>query len=145
MKETKFRTWHPLCGMSDKIEVRFAHGIRLVSSNDLSQHNAGDDKFILMQYTGLKDKKGTEIYEGDIVKVGETTMYRIGWYAQNAAFWIFTTSGFASEHYIANSGTPIRNWNLIDGGRAIYFHGQKGPCPEVEVIGNIYENPELLK
>lgn len=64
-----------------------------------------------MQYTGLKDKNGKEIYEGDVVE-------RIG-------------TRIAIE------------WQDGDGCDAGYVFG-KDDCLEWEVIGNIYENPELL-
>ncbi len=61
MREIKFRAWHPTMGMTDAIRLEAAHGIRLVSSSDLAPHRASDDKWVFMQYTGLKDKSGKEI------------------------------------------------------------------------------------
>jgi uncharacterized phage protein (TIGR01671 family) len=77
---------------------------------------------ILMQYTGLKDKNGKEIYEGDICpsKIsGESQVI------------IFSKCGFTvgdknSEYPASLQYLPV-------------FHNQ------MEVIGNIYENPELLE
>lgn len=74
---------------------------------------------ILMQYTGLKDKDGKEIYEEDIVKgifyQGKPEISTVKWLEKGAAFIFF--------------GYPMNVHGLHD----------------VEVIGNIYENPELLK
>lgn len=72
----------------------------------------------LMQYTGLKDKNGKEIYEGDILNnyiIGVN--FEIKWLNQDAGFYALAYN----YHYDPN------DW-----------------CIKGEVIGNIYENPELL-
>ena len=77
----------------------------------------------IMQYTGLKDKKGREIYEGDIFKTsyGSTKFLSVvEWDEINARFLGFT----------------------LERERKILYVGRE---PAVEVIGNIYENPELLE
>ena len=79
--------------------------------------------YILMQYTGLKDKNGKEIYEGDVVialfyEEKEPFKYTIEWV--NAGFRLCKEP---------HSGYPLDIHGLHD----------------IEIIGNIYENPELLK
>ena len=69
---------------------------------------------ILMQYTGLKDRNGKEIYEGDIIK---EDYYLIVSWRNLESCWGFTNGDVFSDFYM--NGT--------------------------EVIGNIYENPELLE
>ena len=80
----------------------------------------------LMQYTGLKDKNGKEIYEGDIVliKLDETST------------WHKTVVGFKKGAFIAN---------LIDKEDYVYIfhHGFTGD--DFEIIGNVYENKNLLE
>ena len=70
------------------------------------------DSYELMQFTGLKDKKGKEIYEGDII----TTIY------DTNGIIVFNYSGFEIKET-----DSFRNINSVD-----------------KIIGNIFENPELL-
>ena len=78
--------------------------------------------FELMQFTGLNDKNGKEIYEGDIVEMN-------GWVAQ--IVWSGFTSSFMYEKPAKRSG------NVDD----FLWQSYAG----MKVIGNIMENPELLK
>ena len=78
---------------------------------------------ILMQSTGLKDKNGVEIFEGDIVKG-----YSV--YPATSTFESF----LMGEVYYTNRGT----WDCYS-----YILG--GFNEQMEIIGNIYENPELLE
>ncbi len=78
----------------------------------------------LMQFTGLKDKNGREIYEGDILKSGNESEAVIVW-SQEKARW-----------KIDESQTKSGWIHPVDG---------FGGMDNAEVIGNIYENPELLK
>ena len=94
---------------------------------------------IIMQFTGLHDKNGKEIYEGDIILFQKfsnwdddsmkrhkaTVIFKEGCF-----MWEILEFGKKSVTYYANATEPLRNTNSIWG---------------LEVIGNIYENPELLE
>jgi len=75
----------------------------------------------IMQYTGLKDKNGKEIYEGDVLHCdGFWNLYAV-WDEENARF------AFLCTDWVVTQGHPIQ--------------------PHISnhcIIGNIYENPELL-
>lgn len=74
----------------------------------------------LMQFTGLTDKNGKEIYEGDIVREWPKKSNKVSFIVyRNKGFWV------DDENY-GWEGEDLWNWNKI------------------EIIGNIHENPELL-
>jgi len=125
MRELKFRMWAVTIPNNKE---------RMLTSGDVANLYLGLDvqksvNGILMQYTGLKDKNGKEIYEGDIVR-GPSEIDVVKW-----------------DVYI-DSDSHASSGFLLWGFRSI----QKHPCDvseddpvDCEVIGNIYENPDLLK
>lgn len=131
-REIKFRAWN----LTDKqwdiptTEYSITSGPNALFDRKKERvwFNRGD--IILMQYTGLKDKNGKEIYEGDIVVVRE--LHDGDDYAWNQP------TGPAIPCKI----TWDDDYKRFDFGgckRIIYSPSH------FEVIGNIYENPELLK
>ena len=90
---------------------------------ELDGEGAYGDLFPLMQFTGLHDKNGKEIYEGDIVKiVGRIKEPQIvGWDVEQGRFC-----------FVYETGEPMRDFHI------------RTEVPRFEIIGNIYENPELL-
>ena len=85
----------------------------------------------LMQYTELKDKNGAGIYEGDIVAFEDSDGgYEYPDLAVNTGIVEYGELGFYFTNRIAVE--------MDD------FYIKDGRCDEVEVIGNIYENPELM-
>lgn len=85
------------------------------------------DRYIIEQYTGLTDKKEVKIFEGDVVRAAPNYTYVIRW--ENGAF-------YAYRKTITDNGQPYR-WGLISRFNEL--------CIDIEVIGNIHDNPELIK
>ena len=146
MREIKFRTWV-------KNESKMISGYSATVIDVFTQSFAYRSKEVeLMQYTGLKDKNGKEIFEGDVIRIVEdnrmggiylgTIRYLGNWgvYGFNMldAKVIETrdfgekTMGFLMKHF-GNCFTLAE----------AFKHGDESDF-KVEVIGNIYENPELL-
>ena len=121
MREIKFRTY-------DSISYGMVY---YDSLNDICEdaHRFIKGKYQhIMQYTGLKDKNGKEIYEGDIVKWDNVSKFRNERYEHrgvvrysNGSYYPLPKDDECEDDYYSNY---VENY---------------------EVIGNIYENPELLE
>ena len=140
-REIKFRAWD-----RKEMEMKRVLNISFISWS-VTIGNIGDetternsfrneetDRFILMQYTGLKDKHGTEIYEGDILRYRpyHNLEYRDR-FDIHAVEWGETGDSDGYSH------SRHQEWIC---GRDSLADVVDGEC---EVIGNIYENPKLLE
>lgn len=121
MRELKFRAWDQLTGkMYYNVQDMYdgwseeewsSDEIYLTGIPTTSFGAIISSKIPVMQYTGLKDKKGFEIYEGDIVR---------------------------TETGVGEVWDRLGCWFVSLGKELGYYNDQ------IEIIGNIYENPELL-
>lgn len=129
MREIKYRAWDKINNQLAELSgVVFENGEIISISTEFMDHGdhpelhaAPLDSVVLMQYTGLKDKNGVEIYEGDIVRIIDDGETDIGW-------------GWNEEVIFHNGAFMAGDDNLLVN---INFR-----CL---VIGNIYENSELLE
>jgi len=130
MKEIKFRAWDN----SDKIMykeiqlgIRFDDG-SVYHFEDFFMPPQGDyHDWVLMQFTGLQDKNGVGIYEGDVIKIHYIGTPVVG------SVEFYRTAGWILAYFKRKTGKEAceMGWHFsIEELR--------------EVIGNIYQNPELL-
>lgn len=134
MRELKFRAWKKK-HCPEMINISYIDWNEQVAGFKyrLSTTTYRDDReplsnLILMQYTGLKDKNGVEIYEGDVIGLEDRT----------------ARDSYVGDHVIVWKDTALRGKQICSSGSYIgidyWTSGKNG----YEVIGNIYENPELL-
>ena len=133
MREIKLRAWDKKLKRICKVYAISFKNERIVvyyESEDEPSNWLKLDRFILMQYTGLKDNNGKEIYEGDIVK----NLSEDGYPIRGLVFYDDGSFKVTSSHAdITNKNIyDILDENLIEDNN-------------MKIIGNKYENPELLK
>ena len=131
MREIKFRAWDK--DYSTMKRDGYVKNVLCNFDGDYTRH------FDLMQYTGLKDRNGVEIYEGDLVEVTQGNYkwrYKIVW---NDYFCEIEAKTYWRNFYNDDDGNYVFEDTFTDEGEANLPSASKG-----EVIGNIYENSDLL-
>ena len=128
MREIKFRAWE--YGANKMLTWE-----QLCKCRELGELLNDDILYSPMQFTGLKDKNGIEIYESDIVEV-------YLWYetkTPHKSLVYFTPKGILITHHPAHLNLGHK------GGRSLFDYClKKNKKHYCKVIGNFYENPELL-
>lgn len=140
MREIKFRSWVENDRIKDSIYPFMNYRIEFMGGaiNDIfatsgqAPSNPLGNKITYMQYTGLKDKNGKEIYEGDLFRWEEDAVGVIKF--RDGSFYLETNIALPCDSVHAPGF--YSPWL-----RAIKFELEN----ELEIIGNIFENSELLE
>lgn len=121
MREIKFRVWKP----EEKRWVSFPE--RGLNSFEpiIDPVYTNGNYFIIQQYTGIKDKHGHEIYEGDYLKDSNEMLYEVLWLDTHASFELVEKQELPDDY-----PTPKFGFLWVS---------------ELSVVGNIFQNPELLE
>lgn len=131
MREIKYQYWdfkdRKMSTMEDNGVIRKAYKSEDTSvwqdcSLGLLVMRHHENKGALREYTGLKDKSGKDVFDGDIIQSARTKLnYIIGWDGESAS-WIALCTDTSKDFHLGSYG-----WD------------------EAEIIGNTYESPELLE
>lgn len=128
-REIKFRIWdvenkEMLKVQELDFEPTFYGGRVAIRPEQYSDYFDTED-MILMQYTGLHDKNGKEIYEGDILKISDVDDAIVEWSNKYASFILKPIGDYYFDNEVLGCATEHNSL--------------------IKVIGNIYKNPELLE
>ncbi len=112
LKDIKFRAWIKRARqMSKPFTLLEAFGTLV------------DGELVLMQWTGLKDKNGREIFEGDVVRFAGDSRRGVVFYSERAGAFLINKTGDSTDASFGFAAYPGNDWR---------------------VVGNIYEHPELF-
>lgn len=133
MNNLKFRAWDKKLKLLGDVSYIDFNSKKIIYHNGFVNYYVNFEDVEIMQSTGLKDKNGKEIFEGDIINCG----------------YLFNGSPFDElDEYEEEKGVV----KFVNCGFNIKFKNDTNlfidimeSCEDIEVIGNIYENKELLE
>lgn len=124
MREIKFRAWHKSTGTMFNVHGWHSEFVFEDTLNGCGATETNPCKIEyceLMQFTGLKDKNGVDIYEGDIIEIFDDESTKGQVIFNEGSFRLYEKTTYYSH---------------------LSAYNPSGMC---EIIGNIYENPDLLQ
>lgn len=138
-REIKFRAW-------DKVLNEHLPNIQNHLGNDewafVNILKENGNRYIVEQFTGLHDKNGVEIYEGDILS--KVSISELGGLIQYfyLVFWSSSDQGFKTKQYVLDENEEGSYWRIKNEG---IFDSLVMVKTYNHVVGNIHLNPELIK
>lgn len=148
MREFKFRAWIKSLNrmISNEQLIQASSGLVKAAASIIRVSNPmlnfdsillpfGDPDLTIMQHTGVKDKKGTDIYEGDIVRWSEAQPVKRDHDQEDLVsedFKVVFINGMFVAEYFKSVTPPYETFADFD-------------SDDIEVIGNVHVNPELIE
>ena len=132
MRPIKYRAWDKRRKrMVEVTSINFRDGTIQVETRHAVNREVYLEDIVLMQYTGLKDKNGKEIYEGDLLNMH---------YCNESVVKGKVVTVKMGMTYDSDGWQHGRTYGWVAGNNSL-----ADVAPYAEVLGDIYENPELLE